>query len=508
MTKKTLTVLTFFYFLSLFTKIYFLKNNSLTFGYDQARDAFQAQSIINGDLKIQGPPSSTKGLFHGVLWYYFLVIPNLISHNLIFSAIFLAFFNSLNVFVVFYLSILLTKNLQIGLLSSFLYAISFEASQYAVWLSNPTIAAVFVPLVYLSLWILINSNNKSMAYLLGLFFGLSVHSEIFLAYHIIPILIWFSVAKVKNKLLNFTKFIVTFILVISTFIISEFKFGFNSINGLVSLLSKGSITTSESLGAVFVRFLDQIGRVYAYNFYPSNIALGSGIVIFFMFIAYNSWNHSKNLVSWQPFLIVWMLSHISVVAIGGDSTPFLLVGIGPAVTILVSILIVYLSNRKYFYVGLVFLLMAVYGNLSAIHKENNRGQTIFSIQKDMILRNQLNVIDYTYESSNGESFSVNTVTSPLWINIVWTYLYKNFGEPKYHSLPYWHGRDQIGQIDSLSNLDKREVKYYYLIIEPIAGIPQRFVDEEIQSEDSKYLLLEEKSFGEIIVQKRIEKKYE
>jgi len=496
------------FFVSLFLRVYFLKNNALTFGYDQARDAINSQKIIQGDLKIQGPPSSTPGIYHGVLWYYFLTIPHLVSNNPIYSAIFLSIFSSLNVFIVYYLGLLLTKNYKIGMLSALLFAISFESSQYAVWLSNPTLAIVFVPLIYLFLWKFITEDkNKKYSFWIGIFLGLSAQSEVFLAYHLIPILFWFAVSTTKQKFNKFVLFIYGLLVSIFSLLVSEFKFGFKSINGFLSLLSKGSITTSESLGDVFVRFLNQLGRVYAYNFYPNNLALGGGLVIVFMFIALFGWEKRKNFISWQPFLIIWMLSHVTVVAIGGDSTPFLLVGIGPAISIFLSIFIYKTSHKKYYYIGLVFLFLTIYGNISSILKENSRAQTIFSIQKDMTLANQIQVIDYTYQASNQEMFSINSVTSPLWINIVWTYLYKNFGNDKYGYLPFWHGRDQIGQLDSLEYLNNKDVKYYYLIIEPLAGIPKRFADEEVESENSKYQLLEEKRFGEIMVQKRI-KNYE
>ena len=80
----------------------FLQNNALTFGYDQARDALIAKQIISGDIKIQGPPSSAPGLYHGVFYYYLLAPAYLIGHGSpIVVAYYLAFLNSLTVFIVF-----------------------------------------------------------------------------------------------------------------------------------------------------------------------------------------------------------------------------------------------------------------------------------------------------------------------------------------------------------------------------------------------------------------------
>jgi hypothetical protein len=136
-----------------------------------------------------------------------------------------------------------------------------------------------------------------------------------------------------------------------------------------------------------------------------------------------------------------------------------------------------------------------------INKENLRGATLFAIQKDMLLSKQLSAIDYTYQEAKGEEFSVNSLTSPLWINIVWTYLYKWYGLPKYGYLPLWHGRDQIGQLDSLPK-DNGKTKKYFLILEPMGGIPTQYLDSTISEENGVSKLVSEKYFGELRIQTR------
>ena len=136
-----------------------------------------------------------------------------------------------------------------------------------------------------------------------------------------------------------------------------------------------------------------------------------------------------------------------------------------------------------------------------IFKENQRGQTIFSIQKDMLLSKQLLALDYTYEKAEGKSFSINSLTSPLWINLVWTYLYKWYGEPKYGYLPSWHGHNQVGQLDSLAK-DEGDIDNYFLILEPMGGIPPEYLELTIGEEDALSSFADEKYFGELRVQKR------
>ncbi|MEK7472749.1 MAG: hypothetical protein AAB625_01790 [Patescibacteria group bacterium] len=496
--------------IAFFLRVMFLQNNALTFGYDQARDALIAKQIISGDIKIQGPPSSAPGLYHGVFYYYLLAPAYLIGHGSpIVVAYYLAFLNSLTVFIVFFTAKLATKNSWIALLSASLYAISFESTQYATWLSNPTIAVWTVPLMYLGLWIWILSIKQKKLIvgpiLAAIGLGLSIQAEIFLAYHIVPLLIWLAIYNkniTKKSLYYFFGFL---IFVTFSLILCEFKFGFNSLTAIKSLAttSGGNLAYAKSVGDYLILYLNQVGRIFAFNTYPGNIGYGGGVIIILGIYSLLNYTHSfaakKN--PYPAFLAVWLFSHLSVVTVGGMSTPFLMVGIGPAISLMLGFYIYKLFNKKRIFAILIFLII-FYGNLNFILSQNKLGSTLFSIQKDMLLSKQIDAIDYTYQLADGKPFSISSLTSPLWINIVWTYLYKWYGVNTYGYAPYWHGKDQIGQLDSLERIDN-PFDTSFLILEPMAGIPVRYLSETIAEEDVDTKMVEEKSFGEIIVQKRI-----
>jgi len=122
----------------------------------------------------------------------------------------------------------------------------------------------------------------------------------------------------------------------------------------------------------------------------------------------------------------------------------------------------------------------------------------------MLLRDELNLIDYTYKEADGKPFSVNTVTNPLFINTTWAYLYNWYGKQKYDYLPYWRGKSQAGQLgeEVLDNANL-ETKLHFLIIEPTQGIPEYFVNWTRIVENQRSQLIETKSFGNFIVEKRI-----
>lgn len=495
--------------LAFFLRTMYLPQKALTFGYDQARDAYVSQQILKGDFKILGPPSSTPGLYHGVFYYYLLAPAYYLGNgNPIVAAYWIALLNSLTIFIVFYFALKFSKSYKAAFLAGVFFAFSFEAVQYATWLSNPTIAIWTVPIAYVGLWLWVFEKKKFGAILLGLGLGLSVQAEIFLLYHLVPVLFWLGLRRKNIELKYLLLSLSVFLLSISSMIVSEVKFGFKSIGGIAHLAStQDTIAYGNGLGDIVVLYLNQLGRMFSYNTYPGNVGYGSIIPIVALITALVIRLKSKKKhesVDWPFFLTTWILSHATVVSLGGTSTPFLLVGIGPAVSILLGVVLYKLFNvgQKVLLLGLVCLILL--GNLSMIIRENPRGQTIFAIQKDMLLSKQLSAINYTYLASNKQNFSINSLTSPLWINIVWTYLYKWHGQSEYGYIPSWHGKNQIGQIDSLP-LDDSDTKNYYLILEPMGGIPLRYLDETVNEEDSLSTFVRSESFGELIIQKRIKK---
>jgi hypothetical protein len=489
------------FFLGFFLRVFYLKDLSLTFGYDQARDAYVSQQILKGDWKVLGPPASTPGLFHGVFYYYLLAPAYFFGHGSPISAAYwIAFINALTIFVVFLITYLITKKRLSAFLAAILFAVSFEATQYATWLSNPTIAILTVPLMYLGLWLWTKEKKNIGVLLAAVGLGLSIQAEVFLLYQGVPLAIWIYINRKNITKKSIVYFLVFLFLSVSSMILAQLKFGFKSMSAFSSLAtSQDKLVAVKSLGDFFVLFLNQIGKVFAYSSYPGNIGYGGILVLFaicYLFIS----NYTKQ-KNWPLFLVLWLFAHLTVVSVGGTSTPFLLVGIAPAVSITLAIFISELFTQKNKIIALLIFLIVIIGNLTFITKRNPEGPVIFAIQKDLILKKQLSAIDYSYQSSNGEMFSINTLTSPLWINVVWDYLYKWYGLSKYGYLPQWHGRDQVGQLGELPDTSK-ETKLMYLILEPMQGIPERYLGETISGENGISKIVEEKKFGEIIVQKR------
>jgi len=495
-------------------RVWQLPKKSLTFGYDQARDAFVVQEILHGDLKILGPPASTPGMYHGVAYYYFLLPGYWLGRgNPVIAAYYMATLNAaLGTAIIFSLAYFLRKNLAVGFLAAIFWAVSFEANQYATWLSNPTLGAWSVPLIYLGLWLMIKESKRWAIWMVALGVGISIQAEIFLAYHLLPAGIWLWLGRKKINKKMWINLLAGILIILSTMIMSEFKFGWSGLKALPTL-ANGEDSLSHSVsGANFgdftVLYLNQLGRAFTNNLFAYNSGYGGalGTVLIAWLVVSGLKNKTEKIFKWQWFLLSFILSHASIVSVGGNGTPFLMVGIGGAVVILASIaLLEWRKNQTA--VANILIALTVLSNVAINLTRAGEGSIIFSIQKDMLLSKQLAAIDYTYEAAGGEMFSINSLTSPLWINTVWSYLYNWHGFKKYGYLPEWHGRDQVGRLgNNLANANE-ETQNYFFIIEPERGIPENWFTREQKTEaDKAYLkLIERKNWGEVEVEWRRKK---
>ena len=128
------------FILTFILRVMFVLNGAVSFHYDMARDAYEAQQIWKDHkLKILGPPTTTAGLFSGVLYFYLLAIPyGLGNGDPRIAAIFMSFLNSLSIIPIFLLTKEIFKSTKWAFLSAILFTFSFEAIQYGPWLSNPS----------------------------------------------------------------------------------------------------------------------------------------------------------------------------------------------------------------------------------------------------------------------------------------------------------------------------------------------------------------------------------
>lgn len=468
-------------------------------GFDQVRDLFTSVTIYrNFDIKIIGPTAGNNpNLHHGVLFWYYLVIPLFVSHaNPVAATIWNGFFNALSIFVLYLLARDLFKSQQAGIIAAIVTAVSYYFVEFSGWLSNPTGTFITTPIFFYGIW-KYHEGKKWGLPLAALFLGLTIEFELFFIY-LIPtaIILWFILRpkwpSIKLALLS----IFAFCIATSSMIATEIKFHFA---GIKSILFAGNFVGGgkENITSLLFDFVTKKWETFYLNFWPQNMALGTLIGIFavgcLLFeLLKNPKTSKRNL-----FVLVWFFSPAIMFILGTHNAPWFYIG-RPAAAILIGSYL--LSKIKPKFILTLVIIFIIAANLFAVKNSYGKGQVLLEPDPASLLSDQLKAVDYTYKNSSGQAFEINTLTNPLYINGIWAYNYYWYGMNKYHYLPSWGGGDQLYPYNTLPKPNGKE-KYLYIIMDTTPRIPPQYKNALLNWANKIGKLIEEKHFGGINVQK-------
>lgn len=462
-------------------------------GFDQARDLFDSAKILQGDLRIIGPTAGNNpNLHHGVLWLYFMAVPIAFSHNPIYVVLWNSLFNAFSVVVICLLANDLFKSNKVGAVAGIITAVSYYYVSFSGWLSNPTITLLTVPLFFFGVWEYYQKKDWGLP-LSMLALGLSIQFELFFIY-LIPVFIlsWLILKlkfpKVKILFLS----ILALLISLSTMIATEIKFHFA---GIKSLLSAGSLVGGSA------KF--DFTKLFSLNFWPQNktwdLVFGLLVIGYLIYETVKTKETRKR----NLFLLTWFFSPALMLLLGSHNAPWFMVGRPAAAIIMSSYLI---SKIKYNFLIVPVVGLIIYANCLAIKVDYGKGQTLLEPDKSALLSKQIAVMKYTYEKANNETFAIDTVTNPLYINAVWAWNYDWY----YKTLPAarlpagqgrqatWLGGDQLPPYNTLEKATGKE-KYLFLIIDETPRIPPIYKENAINNLKKKATFVEEKDFDGILV---------
>ncbi len=505
--KTTYFLITIFIIAVLLRFLYF--PNNTYFGFDQARDAFATQEILNGHLKLIGPPTSFEGLRHGVLYYY-LYAPfySLGKGDPAIVAAFLRVVNAFGVILIFILTTVLF-NKYVGLIAAWLFAVSFEQTQFSMYFNHPSFAVMSILLMYFGLSLLIfrKKDFGLIIALLGL--GLSIQFEFILTYLFIPLIIILLIFRKSIPNISFKVYFLgaaAFLLTVITFIVAELKFSFRSVSLLPQLLFDQN---KKSFYRIISTYLFEMGQVIKFNLAGiDQIKVVASLIIPFLFLLTLLSKVKKQSI----FLGIWFFSAIIVYFVtGGEDLSVDIiqyhpnVGLSLSLIIFVSYLLYTLGKKTNYVIMLVIIIFISLLNFSLIQKINPYGSMPeINAQSFMLLSDEKKVLDYIYQDAAGKPFAVKGITLPYIINTTWSYLFEWYGQQKYGYLPIWNGKNALGYPGNLTVEEAQEKlpEKRYLIIEPVRGIPTHLINAYLREENYFTNLQEEHKIGSFVVQKR------
>lgn len=485
--------------------------NNIYFGFDQARDAFTTLDILHGQLKLVGPSTSYEGLFHGVLYDYILVPIYFISQGAPEGlAIFLRITNALGIILIFYLAKILF-NQKVASVSAILLAFSFEQTQFSIYMGNPSLAALSVPLMYFGIASVV-FLKKRWGLPLALFaLGISIQFEFALFYLILPFVLLLIIYRNEFKKISLKEFgfsLFVFLVSISTYILAELKFDFRTIRTLLIQLTQSS---DKSFIVTIKSYLETLSTIARLNF------LGEAgyrwlfllfIFLIFVFLVIKFKKFRNQLI----FLGVWFFSLFFAYFLGGgratgEQLYYTNIGVSQSLIIFISLLLTFLYD-KYRIIFYPVLSILLFLNLQQIFQYNPYGTiTAINVQQRMLLEDEKRVLDLIYQDANGQMFAAKGLTLPLQINTTWSYLYEWYGKNKYGYVPVWGDYNASGYHGNLiiNDAQSKLPPLRYTIFEPQTGIRAFDIESYITNEGWFTDIVWEKKIGAFTIQKRVPK---
>jgi hypothetical protein len=473
--------------------------NNLVLDYDQLEDQLYTYTIaVDHKLAIIGRAVyGDPRLHHGVFYYYYNLIPFFISGGSLFASTYWnIFLNAASGIVIFILAFLLFSKRLPGLISAFIATSSFEFIKFSNWLTIDTPAIFLIPLFYLGLAGILKKKNWGFL-LSSLSLGLAIQSDLSLIY-LIPVslifVIIFRPPIPKFKILFISTLI--FLFTISTLILTEIKLHFAGVLALLNFSNTFSGVVKLNFGQRISLFLDDFFKNFSSNLVPQRPNLGIYLAILaILAVLYHLFSKKtkKEEKSAIIFLLFYLLSPAITLILGYHDTPWFLIGLPGAIALICGYAI---SKLKLFLI--IPLLFAIgFTNASMIFTRPNEAYKLFDnfYDKTSYLSYQLKAVDYTYRNSNGQPFSINAVTCPLYYNAMWAYLYNWYGKDRYGYTPTWLGGDQLHPYDLLTKSNETE-KVFYMIISDTPKIQEWSKDEgKIWAKDHGKLIEEKEMEG-------------
>lgn len=229
----------------------------MTFLGDEGRDALVVKRmIVDHKFTLLGPTASVGGFFLGPIYYYFMV-PFLWLFNLnpVGPAVMVGIFGTATIFVVYLLGKKIF-NTETGIIASLLYAVSPVVINYSHSSWNPNLVPFFASLFILVLGRIDNLSQKKEILLLGMLMGIGLQLHYLFLFLGVSALIYLYKLKNKISLNVLSLFMMGFILMMSPFIIFEFRHGFTNTQMILRF-----IFTSNDTGFNLFHFITTIWDV-------------------------------------------------------------------------------------------------------------------------------------------------------------------------------------------------------------------------------------------------------
>ncbi len=424
--KQTYSILFVLTVLAFLLRMYLLPSR-LFFGPEQGRDFLVVRDMVfNQKWTLIGPKTDIEGIFHGAFYYELIAIPFAFSRGNPFAvSLFLIFIQSLTIYFIYLLSYELTKSKRTGYIASILFAVSFGAIVYTRWLANPPLS---IPLSVLFFLFLMRFIQGKRWYLVGaaIIYGLLGQVE-FINYLLFAVISAACFLFYRNELKHvkarvfFVAGIVGCIVAFAQYILFDLRHNFLIGKSLLGLIGKNSgynlsfpLAVNKAVSMFFNQSSYAIGIPYVW--------LGIVWTILILILLLSKTKKMKG----APLLSSWIIVPPIIVALLRHSVPEqLYVGIIAGCIVASAIFINWFFDSGYKAIGVGIVITLVTINLYALVKNLPENIHVFfqTPQPMAYYSDQLAVIDWVHEKSDGSPYSIQVYTIPYFWQDHWDYLF-------------------------------------------------------------------------------------
>lgn len=495
--------------IAVFVRFYSFKNN-IYFGFDEARDALVSENIYTEkDFKLIGPPATgDTGLYHGpAYWYLVGPLYILFGGNLYVMSALFRIINILGVFLVFGIAKKLFSE-KVGFTVALLYALSFEQSQYSLYVGKESLALIcWLTIIYMATAI----YKKESKYLkIGLpiiaaCFGLMLQFNIIYAGYSLALFAIFIAIFPQLKQVAIKSWLWAggvFTLILSTYIVAELKYNFREIRSAYKLIHSGFgiMSPNESKytlywGKYLNMFRDNILGLDT-NIQWQKAVISSLAITFTIWLLVYAIKETR-----YKILIFWMLSWVGVMLAGGHMAYYTNVAASVPILIGVAVILEKLNFKNL--IVWIILLAIICSNGFLVYGRRNLGliQAI-KPQPYMNLVDEKKIIEEMYSVANGKGFTLRLTGIPYKIQTVWFYLLREYGYKKYGYFPYWEHGNIVGYPGKLPVPSHGTTCVRFLVREPMTGLPVELVNLDTQEENFYSAVLDRKEIGMFTIENR------
>lgn len=456
-------------FLGFLIRIEGFASGNILFLYDNARDLLYVNKIVVDHKPLLIGPSSggLQGYFHGVFWYYFLILPFLLGNgNPLFFTGFMVFFSILSVLIAFFIF----KKVS-GFYAAVCIGIVFSLANFSIdttrFIWNPYPIVWLMPIYFLSLYLF--SQKKRYAFVLLAFLtSIFIHLEAIYGICLLPTLFIATFIEIKRvyfrkDFLPFVVALVVFCIPFAPSLLFDLRHDFLITRSLSATVASGGQSITHGPGEVEIPILTRIierGKdfyMFTIQSITPNTILNIFLFLLFLYGIVVIWKSKKEnkkvllilcfVTLFSPFVIFLFMKY-SVWSYYWIGNPPLYACL---VVFVCAAFIKTLQKKmiKVFILIFFVLLITAYKPLQSISKN-------FYTYVDPgynNLQTQLQIVKTIQTDTIGKPYSVYVLTPPVY-DYVYRYLFLLKNHTDHFPLPQ----------------DKKQ-KNIYLILEPSSSDP-------------------------------------